>query len=162
MWWPFVGDGFVFKHTELEYISTRHPLKHWTSLGVGSHNINPLRLASIIGDHWQTTLESNVGSPTMNIDEVGFPFKTVARQSVNWRKWPMWKYGWQGFTSHVFKVWRKELPKRIVHKWLCNVQLWIFLPYSTCALSVFFIVMLRYVCKKTWLLCMSSFKWWLQ
>jgi hypothetical protein len=67
----------VLKHIELESISTRYPLKHRTSLGVGSHNINPLRLASIIGDPWQTTLESNVGSPTMNIDEVDSPLKQL-------------------------------------------------------------------------------------
>jgi len=34
-------------------------------------------LASIIGDPWQTTLESNVGSIIMNIDEVDSPLKQL-------------------------------------------------------------------------------------
>jgi hypothetical protein len=75
MWWPFIGDGFVFKHIELGFTSIGYPLKCRTSLGVGNHSTSPLGLASITGDPWQTTLDSNVGSPIMNIDEVDSPLK---------------------------------------------------------------------------------------
>ncbi len=54
----------------LSTLNWDHPLKHRTSLGVGSHNTTPLGLASITSDPWQTTLESNVGFIVMNIDEV--------------------------------------------------------------------------------------------
>jgi len=61
----------------LSTLNWDRPLKHRTSLGVGSHSTNPLRLASIISDLWQTTLESNVGSIVMNIDEVDLPLKQL-------------------------------------------------------------------------------------
>jgi hypothetical protein len=67
----------VFKHIELGSTSTRYPLKHQTSLGVGSHSTSPLGLASITSDPWQIALKSNVGSPTMNINEVDSPPKQL-------------------------------------------------------------------------------------
>lgn len=40
----------MLKHTKLGSTSIGYPLKHRTSLGVGSHSTNLLGLASIIND----------------------------------------------------------------------------------------------------------------
>ncbi len=87
-------------------------------------------MASITNDPWQTAFESNVGSPTMNIDEVDSPLKQLWNKVQIEKNDQCGNMGGKGL-HHMFSEFEeKSCPKELCINGYakCNCELFYHIP----------------------------------